>query len=150
MSELTSFSHAVGEANCHIQITVAYRRKIFEREIVRVLTRDYILAQANRYGITIAAINFGADHCHFFAADCKNLSIAKIANLLKGFSSCMMRRHHADLFKDLLWGKKFWSAGYFFRTVGAVNSATVQHYVSESQQKHWKISAGRQKKIIEF
>ena len=148
--ELIRSSHSVGEANYHIQLTPAYRRAIFGNELVRILTRDYILAAARRHGITVAAIGFGEDHCHVFTVNCKNHGAAQVAKLLKGFSSRMMRKHHRDLFSDQLYGKKFWTNGYFYRTVGVVNSATVYKYVKDSQQKHWKVARGTQKQLFEF
>ena len=148
--ELISSSHSVGEANYHIQITPAYRASVFVDPLVRILTRDYILAAARKHKITIAAIGFGSDHCHVFTAACKNHSAAKVAQLLKGFSSRMIRKHHRDLITSDLWGNKFWTAGYFYRTVGAVNSQTVQKYVEHSQSKHWKVGIGSQKQLFEF
>jgi putative transposase len=152
MNELISASHAVGEANYHIQLTPAYRQDVFEDECVRTLTRDYLLAGASRHGITVASIGFGPEHCHIFTVDCKNHSPSQIAHLLKGFSSYMMRKHHRSLFRDKLYGRKFWTAGYFYRTVGAVNSETVKRYVEESQQSHWTRAekSNSQKTLIEF
>ncbi len=147
--ELLSSSHSVGEANYHIQITPAYRQDIFADELVKILTRDYLLAAASRHGIKISAIGFGPDHCHIFCTDCKNHSASQVAKLLKGFSSYMMRKHHANLFADKLYGDKFWSSGYFYRTVGAVNSQTINRYVEQSQEKHWKKEV-KQTKLLEF
>lgn len=147
--QLLSSSHSVGEANYHLQFTPAYRRDIFGDQLVQILTRDYMLAAASRHKITIAAIGFGPDHCHIFCTHCKNYCPAKVAQLLKGFSSYMMRKHHAQLFVDKLYGDKFWSAGYFYRTVGAVNSDTVNRYVEQSQDRHWK-KESNQTKLMEF
>ena len=147
--ELIKNSHSVGEANYHMQFTPAYRKGIFADEAVQTLTRDYLLAAANRHRITITAIGFGPDHCHVFCTHCKNHSPSQVAKLLKGFSSYMMRKHHWQFFGDDLWGKKFWSSGYFYRTVGVVNSETVRKYVEESQEKHWQ-KEHRQAKLIEF
>ncbi len=147
--ELFSSSHAVGEANYHIQLTPAYRCPIFADECVRVLTRDYMLAAAMRWKITISAISFGPDHSHVFCAQCKNYSVAKLVGLLKGFSSYMMRKNHANLLHPWLRKKKFWSGGYFYRTVGAVNAVTVRRYVEESQSKHWKVEKA-QRSLLEF
>src|SRR3989344_4117654 len=47
--ELLRSSHSVGEANYHHAFTPAYRRCIFADELVRILTRDYILAAANSH-----------------------------------------------------------------------------------------------------
>ena len=148
--ELISASHAVGEANYHMQFTPAYRKSIFGDDCVKTLTRDYLLAAGKRYNISISAISFGPDHCHLFVVNCKNHSPAQVAGLLKGFSSHMMRKHHAKLFCKILAGKKFWTSGYFYRTVGAVNTVTIQHYVEESQSKHWKHAKQAQTKLIEF
>ncbi|MFH1433199.1 MAG: transposase, partial [archaeon] len=75
----------------------------------------------------------------------------KVANILKGFSSRMMRKNHWNLFKKDLYGKKFWTSGYFYRTVGAVNSGTVGHYVKESQKKHWdEEKNSKQHSLLEF
>lgn len=147
--ELLSSSHSVGEANYHLQFTPAYRQDIFADPLVQILTRDYLLAAAKEHGITIAALGFGPDHVHVFCIHCKNHSVEQTAQLLKGFTSYMMRKHHAQLFVDKLYGKKFWSAGYFYRTVGAVNSNTVNRYVEESQGKHWK-KESKQTKLLEF
>jgi putative transposase len=148
--ELIRSSHSVGEANYHIQLTPAYRNPVFADPAVKTLTKDYILAAARTHNITVAAIGFGTDHVHVFTAHCKNLDTAQVAKLLKGFSSRMMRKHHWDLFRDDLWGNKFWSGGYFYRTVGAVNSLTVHKYVEDSQEKHWKVGRGKQKQLVEF
>jgi len=40
--EIKSYSHAVGEFNYHIQLTPAFRRKIFEDEKVMKLTLAYV------------------------------------------------------------------------------------------------------------
>lgn len=147
--ELISGSHSVGESNFHLQFTPAYRQELFADEAVKILTRDYLLAAASRHRITVAAMSFGPDHVHIFAVNCKNHSPATMANLLKGFSSYMMRKHHAELFRDRLYGRKFWSSGYFYRSVGVVNTDTVERYVKESQKKHWRKESG-QKKLVEF
>ncbi len=46
----------------------------------------------------------------------------------------MMCLNHLDMFRDKPYGGKFWSGGYFVRTVGAVNADTVKRYVEESQE----------------
>lgn len=84
--------------------------------------------------VEILAMGFGDEHTHLFVSNWKNFSIPKLAQLLKGFSSRMMRKFHKDLFSDSLYGKKFWSAGYFYRTVGIVNASTFKRYVEESHE----------------
>ena len=135
----------------HLQITPAFRQDIFEDELTCILVRDYMLAQARRKGFEITAIGFGDDHVHVFITKWKNFAPAKLAQLIKGFTSRMMRKHHLDLFKDKLWRDMFWSGGYFARTVGAVNADTVKYYVEESQEYSYAGSGlSEQRKLIEF
>ena len=79
----------------------------------------------------------------------EKLCTIKIVQLLKGFVSIMMRTRHWELFKDKLWGDKFWSEGYFARTVGAVNADTVKRYIEESQKYEVDVKSS-QKTLIQF
>ena len=135
--ETKKYSHAVGEFNYHIQLTPAYRREIFSDEKVLKLTRAYLVAKIEKMKLNLVALEFGPDHVHIFVADCKNYAPCQILQFLKGFSSRMMRKNHFELFKMYLWGNKFWSEGYFCRSIGETTSDAVQHYIEESQEKHW-------------
>ena len=135
--QTTNYSHAVGEFNYHIQLTPAYRRDVFADEKVRKLTNAYLVAKIEGLKLKLVAIEFGPDHVHLFVANCKNYAPCKIIQFLKGFSSRMMRKNHFELFRMFLWGDKFWSAGYFCRSIGETTSEAVEHYIRESQVKHW-------------
>src|SRR3989344_3010618 len=57
---------------------------------------------------------------------------------LKGFSSYMIRKNHWTLIKSMLWGDKFWSEGYFCRSIGSTTTDAVEYYIKYSQDTHWK------------
>jgi len=137
-NELVRTASTVGESNLHLQITPAYRRDLFRDPEVRKLTREYILDKLKQMKIAVLAEDGGPDHWHFFLANWKNYDISAIAMHVKGYSSYMMRKHHHHLFAYKLWGKKFWTEGYFYRTVGVVNKTTMQRYIEQSQSKHWE------------
>ena len=136
--EVRSYSHSVGEFNFHIQLTSAYRKPIFVDERVRKLTKAYLLEKARFLKVNVKAVEFGPDHVHIFVVNCKNFSPAKLIQQLKGFSSRMMRKNHWNLFRHYLWGNKFWSEGYFCRSIGATTTDAVKYYIEKSQQKHWE------------
>lgn len=136
--ELVRSAHSVGEFNGHLILTPAYRRDIFADNLVRELTLAYLLQKAQALGIRVPAIEFGPDHVHLFVENWRRYAPAELARQLKGYSSYQMRKGHNELFNDKLWGDKFWSGGYFFRTVGAVTTETVKNYILQSQEKHWK------------
>ncbi len=136
--ELVRTASSVGEINLHLQLTPAYRRDVFADEQVKELVKIYFLEKAKKLGVIVSALDFGPDHMHAFLTNWKHHSLEKLANEFKGFVSYMMRKHHRSLFRQKLWGKKFWSEGYFYRTVGAVTADAVKYYVEHSQKKHWK------------
>ncbi len=137
--ELIKHSHSVGESNFHYQLTPAYRQDIFVDEKIRKLVRAYLLEKAKELRVIIVSVDFGPDHMHFFVANCKNYSVASLAHAIKGYISRMMRKNHSSLFKNKLYGDKFWTAGYFYRSVGATTSEAIKFYIEHSQEKHWEV-----------
>ncbi len=137
-SELVRTSSTVGEANLHLQLTPAYRQDIFVREDVKALTVMYAKEKLDELGIILLAVECGPDHAHLFLANWKNYAIPKIAQYVKGYVSRMMRKNHKDLLIDKLWGGKFWTEGYFYRTVGEVTKEATKFYIEKSQKKHWQ------------
>lgn len=137
--ELIKHSHSVGESNFHYQLTPAYRQPIFKEERVRKLVKAYLLAKAEELKVIIVAVDFGPDHMHFFVANCKNYSVVRLAQLFKGYISRMMRKNHWSLFKNYLYGDKFWTEGYFYRSIGAATTESIKYYIEHSQAKHWEI-----------
>ncbi len=147
-NELVRHTHSVGECNLHLQFTPAYRQDVFIEPLVRELTIAYLVQKAQELDVNVAAIECGPDHIHLFIKNWRKYSISKLAQFLKGYSSKMIREGHQHLIQDKLWGKKFWSEGYFFRTVGAVTAETVKKYVEEGQQKHWTEHEQKQQKTL--
>ncbi len=150
-NELRSSGHTVGETNLHLQFTPAYRRDIFSEPLARELTIAYIVQRSQEMKIEIVAIECGPDYLHLFVKQWKNWKIPVLAGQLKTYSSRKMRKGHSFLFSNKLWGKKFWSSGYFHRTVGAVTAETVKRYIVESQKKHWeKYETKEQKTLMNY
>ena len=149
-NELRSSGHTVGETNLHLQFTPAYRRDIFREPLVRELTIAYIAERAQQMQVQLAAIDCGPDHLHLFVKNWKNWAVKVLVGQLKTYSSRKMRKGHSFLFSNKIWGKKFWSAGYFHRTVGAVTAETVRRYIAEGQKKHWKQQEKEQKTLLNY
>ena len=156
-TELIVSSHAVGESNYHIQLTPAYRRDIFSDPMVAELTLAYIAEKLKQHKVILAGYGFGPDHLHIFVSNVRFVGEIKMVQLIKGFSSYMMRRGHWWMFHHKLWGDKYWSEGHFYRSVGAVTKESMEWYVTEGQKKHWKKYtyeefklAKHQKQLVDF
>jgi len=147
-TELVSSAHSVGEANLHLVFTPAYRRPVFADPQVRELTIGFLLNKALAMSVHITAIEAGPDHIHLFVTGWRRYAPAELVRQLKGYVAHMMRRYFLPLFQHLLWGPKFWTGGYFYRTVGAVNAETVKRYIEEDQEKHWVEERARQQQTL--
>jgi REP element-mobilizing transposase RayT len=147
--KLIKSSHAIGESNYHLVLTPAYRRDVFFDKLIRELTLGYILTKLKQLKVDFLAYNFGPDHMHLFVCNVRFVSEIELVRQIKGYSSYMMRKGHKNLFINKLWGKKFWSGGHFYRSVGAVNKETVTNYVEQSQEKHWKVTK-EQRELIAY
>jgi putative transposase len=148
---LLASAHSVGESNLHLQLTPAYRRDVFVSRVLRDVTTSLFLEEARHLGVTLAALDFGPDHLHLFVTEWRRWSIAALTQRFKGAVSRALRRDYRYLFADKLWGDKFWTAGYFYRTVGVVTAETVRRYVQESQRKHWEhTSTGGQRTLVAY
>jgi len=158
-NELIVGSHSVGEPSYHLQFTPAYRQDIFNESLVAELTIAYIVMKLKQLKVIITAYNYGPDHLHLFVSNVRFVSEVELVRQIKGYSSYMMRRGHWDMFRDKLWGDKFWSEGHFYRSVGAVTKESMHWYITEGQKKHWQkytyeqfqqLKATNQKKLEEF
>ncbi len=148
---LVRTSSCIGESNLHLQITPAYRQDIFVDERVWKLVLAYMKSKLEQLKIVVLAVDGGKEHMHIFLANWKNYSIPYIVQQVKGYSSRMMRKNHNNMIRGKLWGKKFWSAGYFHRTVGAVTAETIKKYILEGQKKHWKeFEAKKQTTLLRY
>lgn len=135
--ELVRGSHSVGESNFHLVFTVAYRRKVFKSRHVLDSAREYALAKAGAMGIGVAAMEFGPDHVHVFVTKCADYSVRELGHDLKGYVSKNMREKNFMWIRTWLWGKKFWSRGFFYRSVGSTTAQAVKFYIETAQKKHW-------------
>ena len=136
--ELIRGHHNVGEANYHLQFTPKYRRDIFLDPVVRQVCAESFKETAGRLGVVLHALEFGPDHVHVFVGACKNYGAAEVARHLKGASSRRIRQECWERIKPKLWGEAFWTAGYFYRSVGSTTSQNIKHYIEQSQSRHWK------------
>jgi len=135
--ELVRGHHSVGEANLHLQFTPKYRRDIFrDTEVKRVCEKSFH-ETAEKLGLVIHALSFAPDHVHLFVGACKNHSVAAVVKRLKGASSRQIRRQCWNRIRSKLWGKAFWSGGYFYRSVGSTTDEAIHYYIEHSQGKHW-------------
>lgn len=97
---------------------------------VALRLRAIISEICRQHEITIVRGNVRANHVHILVNAPSHLSVAKMAQFLKGKSSYLLQRDFPDL-KKRFWGRHLWSRGYFCNTVGAVTEETIKKYIEE-------------------
>jgi len=132
-----TYAHSKGLSLAHFQFTPAYRQDIFTDDEVKSEIVECFRKDAEKLGVRVIAAGFGPDHMHTYLAHWKNHSIPKLAQQFKGHSSRVVRQKHHDRIKGKLWGNKFWTSGYSFKTVGEVIPDDIEWYVAKGQRKHW-------------
>jgi putative transposase len=132
------YEHNLVGAYLHLQITPAYRRKIFCDGVLIKFCRHEFIRISKDLGVELVACAFGPDHVHLFVGGWKNHSIADLARRFKGGSSRFLRKNFWNRVKTMLWGDKFWTSGYFAETVGRITTGKMKHYIDRQQEKHWK------------
>jgi len=62
-------------------------------------------------------------------------SLSKAVQILKGGSSYIIRKENPNL-EEFLWGKSFWSDGFFAESVGQKNEKAIRDYIkNQGSQK---------------
>jgi putative transposase len=131
-------SHSLGLSNFHLQFTPKYRRKVFLDPVIRATCKRSFEATASRLGVRVAALEFGPDHVHMFVEGSRTHSASELARVFKGASARALREECWPRVRKMLWGRSFWTAGYFYESVGRVTSDNIRHYIERQQGHHWE------------
>ena len=126
--QLVKTSHGVSQNTYHMIWVTKYRYPTFKQEGMKKLCRGMIINAAQRHDIEIFECQVMKDHVHLFARLPKTMSVSKAFQLLKGYTSYLIRKYQP-------WRKKYkalWSSFTFSRTVGSVTGNVVEHYIRES------------------
>ena len=137
VSYRSSSKHCVGESNYHFQLTPKYRRDVYRDEVLKKACEGSFKKISEKWGVKLLAVEFGPEHVHLFIGNCRKYSVSQLAQYFKGASSRDLRKNQWDRVRKKEWGKVFWSAGYFYESVGRVTSETIKYYIDRQQGKHW-------------
>ncbi len=116
----------------HLVWTTKYKKPIFEGRLgVRI--RNLIREICDTDSIEILRGHVSKDHIHIFVSLPPQLSIAKLAQYLKGKTARKILMENPKLNK-YFWGKHFWSRGYFAATSGAITDETIMDYIERQDE----------------
>ena len=145
---LFSVSHGCGEVNFHVVFSPKYRYGILVGEVKSACERIFHEV-ARTYRFYIKELQVMGDHLHLFVGLRPDQSISRVVQILKSISARKLFQQFPHL-RRRYWCGHLWSRGKFYRSVGAVNSKTVRHYIRMSQGTKHRITRVKQAKITDY
>jgi len=133
-------SHTLWDLKYHIVWTTKYRKPILtERRGKRV--RDLIREICVAHNIKILKGHVSKDHIHIFISMPPQISVSKIAQLIKGKTSRKLLQEDKALSKQY-WGSHLWSRGYFATTSGQITDEVILEYIQNQDEDKEKRGDG--------
>jgi len=97
--------------------------------------KEIFVEIAERYGFEIDTMEVKEDHVHLFLTAPPRYSPAAVVQILKSISAKKVFKEFPEV-KKQLWGREFWSDGYFVRSVGdKVTSEVIRRYIRYQHQE---------------
>ena len=120
--------HSVFNTCYHLIWSPKYRKPFLMRFHDEL--KKHIMIKAMKINCLIENIDIMPDHIHIFIR-CKTntLSVSKIVQYLKGYSSFMIRKNNPYMKKY----KSLWSPSYFSESIGHMSQSVIKKYVDEQK-----------------
>ena len=120
----------------HFVFVTKYRYKMSRNPKTIAVIKKAFYDAAERHKLSIKELSFGEGfaHVHMEVSVPINMTVAKAAQLLKGYSSYIIFKeipNHRLRYPN----GDFWSPGKFYRSVGDVDLETVRDYVRKQDHR---------------
>jgi len=120
--------HNVSECYYHIQLTIKYRRSVFQEPIEKEMLR-IMSGFKHRYYIDISTVGYDKNHVHILCRFLPKYSGGQVIRLIKSITSRILFEEFPEI-KRQLWGGEFWSDGYYIGTVsGRGDKVVIEDYI---------------------
>ena len=124
--------HSVSLATCHLVFCPKFRKPVLTPPIAR-RCEELIQWKAKKLDIVIKEIAVNSDHVHIFFVYPPKLSLSRIAQLLKAYSSRHLRREFPELAR--FYKKGLWAPSNYYGSVGQ-GFEVVESYVKHQDRHH--------------
>ena len=122
----------------HVVCPVKYRKEVFNESVSESLV-TVCKEISIRYEIRFLEIGIDSDHVHFLIQTVPTISVSKLVKKVKSLTAREIFRNHPEV-RNLLWGGKFWTGGYYANTVGAHGrEEVIREYIrNQGNQSRYK------------
>lgn len=133
--QIKSTRHCKYQSGHHFVWIPFKRRRIFKNEEIVEATKRHVIESIERNDMSLIAIEVDRtlmDHIHVFVSIPPRMSASEAVNIMKGYSSRMLRKEFQWLI-DLYQKDQLWARSYYWGTTGNVSAQTVKRYIEECQ-----------------
>ncbi len=131
MENYRKSSHATYDIKFHIVWITKYRKLVMTGKIAE-RTRELIRQVCKTNEVEILAGHVGKDHVHLLVSVPPHLSVSKLVQYLKGYSSRKLLMEYKELQKQY-WGNHLWTRGYFAASSGNVTDEIIIEYIKNQE-----------------
>ncbi len=124
-----SYDHMVFSCQYHVIFCPKYRRKVLI-DGVDIRLKELLNKKESEYGYKVMEMEVMSDHVHLLIDVEPERNITEIVNLIKGYTSHVLREEFPWLKKRL---PTLWTRSKFISSVGAVTLEAVTKYIEDQK-----------------
>ena len=130
MSEWKSASHNKYLLQYHLIFVCKYRKKLLVSQNIADDIKQLSYEICNKYNVTIKKMETDKDHIHYLIETEPTISISKIVNLMKSYTTYHIWQLHQKYLSRHFWKEHtFWTDGYFVCSIGNVSEKMLKEYI---------------------
>ena len=107
MENYRKSSHSIYDLKYHIVWVTKYRKPVITGKIAE-RTRELIRMTCSENDVEIISGHVSKDHIHLLVSAPPHLSVSKLVQYIKGFSSRKIQMEYKEINKQY-WGRHLWS-----------------------------------------
>ena len=127
--DYVSENHSKHLIMCHLIFVCKYRKQLLIPEISEDIKQmSYEICK--KHNIIIKEMETDKNHIHYMIETEPTISISKIVNLLKSYTTFHIWEKHSNFLSGHFWKERtFWTDGYFICSIGSVSEKTLKEYI---------------------
>lgn len=114
----------------HVIFVCKYRKKLFLLKKLSDDIKNLSYEICNKHNIKIKYLETDKDHIHYMIEAEPSISISKIVNLIKSYTTYHIWRKYPNYLSKYFWKEKtFYTDGYFASSIGNVSEDNLKKYI---------------------
>ena len=114
----------------HIIFVCKYRKKLLVSKQISDDIKQFSYEICQKHKVIIRYMETDKDHIHYMIETEPTMSISKIVNLMKSYTTYHIWKRYPDYLRKYFWKEHtFWTDGYFVCSVGNVSEEMLRKYI---------------------